>query len=177
MKISFLTSTSAPTPYKEYYSVIINYLIRRGHSVSHILSMNEKKEDLFFNFYKDIRESDLVIAECSFPSINIGYEISLSLQEEKEVIILKSKESGISFKISDPLFNDKNICIYEYDKNNLFSVLKEALGYNTPKKYRKFNVLFSPAMVAKLNHISKKKNLPKSVGRSNRAFSILKFTV
>jgi len=146
MKIAFLTSTSAPTPYKEYYITIINYLTRQGHNISH-----------------SIKESDLVIAECSSPSINIGYEISHALQEEKEIIILKSKESGISFTISDPLFNDRNICIYEYDKNNLLSILKEALEYNTPKKYQKFNVLFSPQMVAKLNLISKKKNLPKSV--------------
>lgn len=146
MKITVLASISAPTPYKEYYTAIINYLARQGHNISH-----------------SIKESDLVIAGCSFPSINIEYEISHALQEEKEVIILKSKESGISFKISDPLFNDKNICIYEYEKNNLLSVLKESLEYNTPKKYQKFNVLFSPQMVAKLNLISKKKNLPKSV--------------
>ncbi len=172
MKIAFLTSTSAPTPYREYYSIIINYLIRKGYNVSHTLLITqelidgldkERRENIFFNFYKDIKESDLVIAECSIPSTNIGYEISHALQNEKEVIILKSTEENIKSSSDDFLYYDKKVTIYEYNKNNLLSTLKEALEFNTPPKYKKFNVLFTPNMVAKLNLVSKKKNLPKSV--------------
>lgn len=172
MKISFLASTSAPTPYTEYYSDIINYLTRQGHLVNHLLSFTEKtigdwdkekRENAFINFYKSIRESELAIAECSFPSFNVGYEISHALQHEKEVIILRSTDSGIPVTSYDLLYSDKKVCIYEYNKNNLLSIIHEALEFNTPKRYIKFNILFSPTMIARLNLISKKKNLPKSV--------------
>lgn len=150
MKITFLTSTSHTSPYKENYSIIINYLTLRDHNV-------------FTNFYDSIRKSDLVIAECSYPSINIGYEIAYALQHEKEVIILKSNDSDSQITNSDLPHSHKNAHIYTYNKYNILSTLKNALEYNSPKKYKKFNVLFSPTMIAKLNHISQKKNLPKSV--------------
>lgn len=171
MKIAFLASIYATLPYKEHYFAIIDYLSKHGHSVSHLLSVGqtftgwsqEKKEDLLTNFYKSIRQCDLAIAECSFPSINIGYEISHAIQHEKEIIILKSIDKDLPAVISDTLYSDKNPYIYEYNKNTLFPILKEALQFNAPKKYKKFNVLFTPNMTAKLNLISKKKNLPKSV--------------
>lgn len=145
MKISFIASASAPKPYKEYYSIIINYLTRHGH-----------------NIIQSTNESDLIIAECSFPDINIGYEIAYAIQYEKEVIILKSKESKMTIA-TDTFYSDKNIYIYEYDQTNILSTIKEALEFSAPQKYKKFNILFSPRMIARLNLISKKKNLPKSV--------------
>lgn len=171
MKIAFLASVYATPIYKNYYTTIINYLIQKRHSVNHLLSYSEeslslwnqeKKENLFFNFYKKIRESDLAIAECSYPNINVGYQISHAIQHEKEIIILKSADSNLPIN-SGVLYSDKNSYIYNYNKSTLLPILKEALEFNAPRKYKKFNVLFAPDMVAKLNLISKKKNLPKSV--------------
>jgi hypothetical protein len=172
VKIAFLAPIYATVPYRGNYSSIIDYLAKQGHSVNHLLSITqqalasynqENKDKLILNFHKNIRQCDLAIAECSIPSINVGYEISLAIHHEKEVIILKSIEPETAVTSSNLLCPDKNAYIYEYNKTNLISTLKEALQFIAPKKHKKFNLLFTPAMTDRLNYISRKKNLPKSV--------------
>jgi hypothetical protein len=136
MKIAFLVSLQAYPEYNENYTTILDNLIKQGHTVHHLLSFSEKtisnlshgkKESIFINFYKAIRESDLIVAECSFPSINIGYEICHALQHEKQVIILQSNDQDLPFR-STLLYTDKNSYVYTYTKKTLPSILKKAIS-------------------------------------------------
>jgi 2'-deoxynucleoside 5'-phosphate N-hydrolase len=172
MKIAFLAPIEATTQYKQQYTAIIEYLTKVGHSVVHALSVTsetlgswteEQRAEYFSAFYTKIVKCDLIIAECSYPSVHVGFEISYAIQQGKEIIMLKSKDSLPDVMTSDQLNLNKNIYIYEYERENLFAIIREALECNPIKKYQKYNVLFPTEMVNKLNQISKKKNLPKSV--------------
>src|SRR5438046_204 len=137
MEVAFLASIRGTKQYGEYYSKIISFLTKKkGYIVNHIFSVtddtllnwSQQKRDQFFqNFYKKVNKSNLVIAECSFPCINLGYEISNVIQQGKEVIILKSSETDLSLMKIDPIYSNKNVYIYEYDQTSLLSVLQEAL--------------------------------------------------
>lgn len=89
MKISFAASIRGRKKYDKYYQAVIDYLTNDGHLVYHTLSLSEEKllsltasqrTKIFQNFYKCINKSDLLIAECSFPSVNVAYEISYAIQ-------------------------------------------------------------------------------------------------
>lgn len=159
MNITFISSIQALPEYKKNYSIIIDFLLSQGHAVNHLLSKTsetinnlsiKEKKEIIVGFFKNIRESDLVIAECSFPSINIGYEICHAIQFEKEVIILQSTDRNLPF-VSNLLYTDNNSYIYSYTKNTLTSVLQEAIKYHKPKKYKKQDTI--PDMVSQLNRI------------------------
>lgn len=172
MKIAFLAPIESGDQSKNQHTGIIDYLTRTGHCVSHALSvtadtlsaLTDKKRTEYFNsFYAKIGTCDIVIAECTFPSVHVGYEISCAIQQGKDVIMLKQKNSLPDIMTSDQLNLHKNIYIYEYSKETLFTTIKEALACNPAQKFKKYNVLFPNDMVNKLNQISKRKNLPKSV--------------
>ncbi|MBA3724556.1 MAG: hypothetical protein H0W89_06775 [Candidatus Levybacteria bacterium] len=172
MKIAFLAPIESNIQYRQQYMAIIDYLIKTGHSVTHALSVTsatlsawseEKRVEYFNSFYTKIGQSDMVIAECSFPSVHVGYEISCAIQQGREVIMLKVKNSLPDIMTSDMLNLNKNIYIYEYANDTLFATIKEALECNPIQKFKKYNVLFPIEMITKLNLISKQKNLPKSV--------------
>lgn len=172
MNIAFLTSIRGSKQYGESYSAIVNNLVKKGHIVSHRLSTTDdilanwsqqKREEFFNNFYKKVGSSDLVVAECSHPTINLGYEISTALQHNKEVIILRCDRSDVSITNFDPIYLNKNVYVYVYTPLSLPRVLEEALHFKFPDQYKKFNILLPPQMITKLNIVSKKKCLPKSV--------------
>lgn len=172
MKIAFLAPIQASTEYKQRYTFIIDYLLKSGHSVIHALSVSEttlaawdqeKRDEYFQTFYTKIGKCDMVIAECSLPSVHVGYEISSAMQQGKEVIVLKLQNDKPTLQPLDPLYMHKNIFMYDYTLDNLLSTIKMALEYNPCQKFKKYNILFPTDMVTRLNDIAKRKNLPKSV--------------
>lgn len=172
MKIGFLAPIQGSNQYGDVYLSIVSFLEKKGHDVVHPLGVtedtiqvwNSSKRDAFFkDYYQRASKSDLILAECSFPCITTGFEIAGAIQQGKDIVILKAKDADLSLKNFDPMYSKKNIYIYEYQKYNLLETLQEAIDFNPCQKYKKYNILFTPNMVAKLNQIAKKKNLPKSV--------------
>lgn len=172
MKIAFLAPIETAAHHTQQYVAIIEYLTNAGHTVHHALSATtqtlsqwseERRAKYFNDFYAKIGKSDMVIAECSYPSVHVGFEISCAIQQGKEVIVLKQKNAETDILTSDQLNLNKNMYIYEYTSETLFRTIKEALECNPIKRFQKYNVLFPTDMVNKLNEIAKKKNVPKSV--------------
>ena len=99
LKLYFTGSIAARDQYRENYNKIIQLIRESGHTIiaDHILSVSEKEIGLKtreerLKFHTKIEEwihsSDAVIAETSFPSISVGYEISLALRVGKPVLVL-----------------------------------------------------------------------------------------
>src|SRR5260221_10437347 len=101
MTIYFTASLAAKDQYLEKYKKIISFLESQGHTViaQHIIDSSESKirmstraERLQFHnqLEKWLKSCDFVIAETSFPSISVGYEISLALRLARPVLVLYS---------------------------------------------------------------------------------------
>lgn len=173
MKISFAASIRGKKQYNKNYQTIIDYLTNEGHLVYHTLSLSEEKllqltasqrTKFFQNFYKCINRSDLLIAECSFPSINVAYEISYAIEQGKSVIVLHLKNNdGAILELRDPIFASESISIYEYVEKNLIDTLKSALKYIQPQLDKRFTIILSSPIMTQLEKVSKEKKLPKAV--------------
>lgn len=173
MKISFAASIRGKKQYNKNYQTIIDYLASEGHLTYHTLSLSEEKllsltvsqrTKIFQNFYKCINRSDLVIAECSFPSINVAYEISYAIQQGKSVIVLHLKNNdGAILELRDPIFASDNISVYEYTEKNLIHTLISALEYLQPQLDKRFTIILSSSLMARLDKLSKVKRIPKAV--------------
>lgn len=173
MKISFAASIRGKKKYNQNYQIIIDYLINEGHLVYHTLSLSEEKllslnvsqrTKIFQNFYKCINRSDLLIAECSFPSINVAYEISYAIKQGKSVIVLHLKDNdGAVLELRDPIFASESISIYEYTEKNLVNTLKSALEYVQPQLDKRFTIIIPSITMAQLEKVSKERKIPKAV--------------
>ena len=73
-----------------------------------------------------LRESDIVIAECSTPSLGVGYELAMAQQLGKPVHILFRRDRG---SLSAMLTGDPYYSVHLYDsEEELYPLLDAILG-------------------------------------------------
>jgi len=105
VKIYFSGSIVGGRDNAQIYAQIVEYLQARGHEVptAHVARPDvldwEKKNPPSLIYERDIawiRESDLLIAEVSTPSMGVGYEIATALHLAKPVLCLYRQGSTVS---------------------------------------------------------------------------------
>lgn len=92
-------------------------------------------EEIYRANVKQIKSSDIVVADISYVSSGVGYEISLALDEKKPVIVmynLREYSDGKEYLVKSVPVNlkgntSKYLMLKEYDMNNLEKILQLAL--------------------------------------------------
>lgn len=81
-------------------------------------------EEIYNRDINWLKECDLVIAECSTPSLGVGYELAYAEKLSKPVYILCRKDVGLSAMLTgDPYFQ-----VYYYqDEKELYPYLESIL--------------------------------------------------
>lgn len=170
MNIYFTASIAGKKYYLQNYLNIIEILKKNKHQVvsDHIISASEKTINLQTEtqrerFHKQLRkwimQSDCLIVETSFPSISVGFEISLGLNLGKPVLVLYTKEAPTLLSSYD---DEKLICS-KYDSGNLKGIISEFINYVEGKSDHRFTFFIDSAISYFLEEASKNKNIPKSV--------------
>ncbi len=100
------------------------------------------------------------LPQTSFPSISVGYEISLALHRGKPVLVLYS--SG------DPpnlLFyhKDEKLSCEKYTLETVKDIIEEFINYLRGTNDTRFTFFITPKIAAYLERIAKKERIPKSV--------------
>lgn len=130
MQIFFTASLRGKAEYKQYYLRIIKSLVQ-DHQVfaEHVIGVDladvkRWHKEFHYEYYQriihQIQRCDLMVAEMSTESINIGYELTLALQQRKQVIVLHntSHEPDLLNHI-DPDLISQHLLIVQYHKHNL----------------------------------------------------------
>lgn len=171
MNVYFTASIVGKKEYLSNYLTIVEMLSKRGFTVQadHILNMTESAINLEtrenrLRFHRRlenwIQKADFIVVESSFPSISVGYEISLALQYRKPVLIL--------YSVGDPpsLFayhSDERIVCEKYTKTSLTQIIDDFINYVHGSADTRFTFFITPQIAAYLEKVSKKKKMPKSV--------------
>lgn len=135
MKIYFAGSIRGGRTDAELYQRMIAYIQRR-HTVltEHVGDLSKSKTEGLANrdkaiYEQDIawlRESDLVIAECTTPSLGVGYELAYAEKYQKPVHIFYDKSRT---KISAMLSGNSYFKLHPYrNEEELYRILDEVLG-------------------------------------------------
>ena len=134
-KIYFAGSIRGGRQDAEFYTALISYIKSKNAIVltEHIgdnnLLQNEKKltdKEIYLRDIAWIKESDIVIAECTRPSLGVGYELAFAEKLNKPVNVLyRNKECNLSAMISgDDYFN-----IFSYEtKEEAFNIIDKILN-------------------------------------------------
>lgn len=137
-KIYFAGSIRGGREDANLYKQIIEY-IQRSHKVltEHIgnysLSTSSKgceaDEKIYLQDTEWLRVCDLVIAECTSPSLGVGYELAYAERYHKPCFILYDKSRT---HLSAMLTGNKYYHIFAYERpEEVFDILDKILG-NTP---------------------------------------------
>lgn len=171
LTIYFTGSLTAKQQYLPNYMKIVDHIKKRGNTViadhilkptEHEVSMGTREERLAFHnkLEKWIYSCDGIVAETSFPSISVGYEISLALRVGKPVLILYSEGEPPSLLAHH---KDEKLLCEHYNVPQLPTILDDFLHYIQSKSDLRFTFFITPNIASYLDGIAKKNKLPKSV--------------
>lgn len=135
MKIYFAGSIRGGRVDAELYRRIISHIQQRGHNVltEHVgsgnLCLSEQGRDRDAAIYEQdtawLCESDVVIAECTCPSLGVGYELAYAERFEIPVHIFYNPSKCA---LSAMLTGDSYFHIHPYDKEDeIFAMLDNIL--------------------------------------------------
>lgn len=138
-------------------------------SDNHVLNVSEKDIQMqtkaerlkFHRTLEDaINSSDFLIAETSFPSISVGYEISMALDRGKPVLILYSEgDAPALFAFHE---NEKIVC-EKYTAETLPAIITDFLHFVRGEADTRFTFFISSKQASYLAKMGKKHRVPKSV--------------
>lgn len=172
MKILFLASIQGKKDRVADYEAVVAALKKTDNEVisDHVMKYNQDdldswSEDQKIDFHKKlfdyIKKADVVVGEVSYPSVSVGYLISMSLDLSKPTILLykgKSEPNLLSSLVSDKLQ------VINYDKMSVLeSELAGSLDYAVQQADVRFNFFISPQIGVYLDWVSKNKRIPRAV--------------
>jgi nucleoside 2-deoxyribosyltransferase len=171
MKIYFTASIVGKKHYLANYEKIVAYLKNKGQEVTsdHILKtteneirFEEKEERLKFHEKLEgwIKSCDVVIAETSFPSISVGYEISVAIHLGKPILVLYSEGHPPSLLAHH---REDNLICEKYSTDTLCEIIEDFLNYAQDTSDSRFTFYITSHIASYLDDISLKKKIPKSV--------------
>jgi len=171
MNVYFTASIVGKKKYLEHYRHIIDVVRKSGHTITsdHIidsepeqkinLQSEQKREQFHKKLKKWIMDSQCMIVETSFPSISVGFEISLALNLNKPVLVLYTNEAPTLLSG----YNDEKLICEQYDFNTASGIIEDFLNYVKGTSEHRFTFFITTGMNKFLDDISKKKKMPKSV--------------
>lgn len=171
MKVYFTASVVGKRQYLPQYLRIINHLLTKNHEVmsDHIIKTSEseirieKKEDrikFHENLENWIKSSDCIIAETSFPSISVGYEISIAAHLNKPILILYADGNPPSLLAHH---KDEKLICEKYTAETYKEIIDDFLNYARDTSDSRFTFFITSRIASYLEDISVKKKIPKSV--------------
>lgn len=170
--IAYFTASVVGKKYHlEYYNKIIGILNSHGIDVisDHIINIEEpqihlqsKEQRLKFHeqLEKWINGCDFMVVESSFPSISVGYEISLAIHRDKPILIL--------YREGDPpsllaYHHHEKLVVEKYSEATLADIIDDFINFARSGNDHRFTFFITPAISAYLEETSRKQKLPKSV--------------
>jgi hypothetical protein len=132
------------------------------HTSEDQIKMETREERLAFQdkLEKWIMSADFLVVEASFPSISVGYEISLALQRNKPVLVLYNNGDPPSLLLYN---KDEHVICEGYTHQTLPAILDDFVNYVAGAQDTRFTFFITPTQNAYLEKKSKEQKLPKSV--------------
>lgn len=88
--------THAPKEFHDRIDILKNKLREHYEVLEFIDLTNGTNTDVFLWDTKCVKDSDLFIADCTYPALGLGYEIGVALENNKQTIAIAEKGARVS---------------------------------------------------------------------------------
>lgn len=171
MTIYFTASVSAKQKYFDEYKNIINHLEALGHKVEskHIIDTTESQiqgetRDEILKFQTKveqwIKKCDFIIADTSFPSVSVGYEIALALRIGKPILVFYG-EGGPPSLLT--YYKDEKLVTERYTDKTYKDTIDNFINFVRGKNELRFTFFITPTIAVFLDEVARQEKLPKAV--------------
>jgi nucleoside 2-deoxyribosyltransferase len=140
MKIYFCASIRGGRQLASHYEKLIQMLQKYGQVLTEHLGSDEiiqskdrvlSDQEIHDRDLKWVRESDLVVAEVTVPSLGVGYELGRAIEMGKPVLCLFN--TGLEFTLSAMIAGSEGVVNHSYKAlEDLDSVLEDFMTSNAP---------------------------------------------
>lgn len=140
MKIYFCASIRGGRQLAYHYEKLIQMLQKYGQVLTEHLGSDEtiqrkdrvlSDQEIHDRDLQWVRESDLVVAEVTVPSLGVGYELGRAIEMGKPVLCLFN--SGLEFTLSAMIAGSEGVVNHSYNAlEDLDSVLEDFMTSNAP---------------------------------------------
>lgn len=174
MKIFFTASQRGKKYFDEYYNIIYKKVEERGfHHIDSTL-VNMSVDDFYNRFeqkglqsyndlYKEnlelIKEADVVVFECSFNSLSIGFMVEKALEMNKPTIVLYLKEHTPYFLAGT---KEDKLIAKSYTKDDLEKIVDKVIDEAIQLRDKRFNFFISPGLLTYLENAARQEGITKS---------------
>lgn len=169
MKIHFTASLTGKKLYKQNYEEIVVKMRELGYKVMDV-TFNKEKNDIenltrtqldenFQKILKSIKNSDIVVAEVSYSSVSVGFEVTTALRLSKQVLLLHVPTNHVSLLEAT---KDRNLTVCEYTLGNLEAKLPEVLRRIENDINVRFNFFIPKSLLAHLDLVTLNQRMNKS---------------
>lgn len=164
LHVYFSASSSNLKKRKPLYSSIIESIRRLGVNLTYNWIADKEvlnSSGVFEKALEGIKTAEVVIAEISYPSIGVGQQITLALNQKIPVIALYQKNEP---KVSRFALGMKSpyLTLKQYKIDNLDIILKKSLDEAIKKRFVKFNFISTKEINDYLEKMSSSLNISKS---------------
>jgi len=172
MKAYFTASIVGKKLHLADYIAIVQALKNLKYTVTADHILNTRPEDLGFETSEErhafhekleawIRTSDIFVANTSFPSISVGYEISMALHFNKPVLLLHHTSVEAPSLLID--YKTDEVLCEAYTRESLSTIIADFVNYAKSKAESRFTFFITPEISSYLSRVAKKNKIPKSV--------------
>lgn len=174
MTIYFLGALSEVQEMGPYYTRQVEELEKEGNKVisDHILGVNREtvrnlslnqRTQYFVKMLNRIKNCDLMFVDLTKPTVNIGHEIALAIQNEKPILgLYKGLDPSSDFPILFGSGYDK-LVLLDYNKHNLEQRIKKGFQKIRESLDVRFNFFIPPKIAHFLDMVSQRDRISKSV--------------
>lgn len=171
MKAYFTASIVGKRHHQSNYARIIQLLHKHRIEVQsdHIMKTSEDElskvgKDDRLKFQKQLERwilsADFMIVETTFPSISVGYEISLAMHRLKPVLMLYSEGEAPSLLAH---FKEEHVICEKYTPETLEDIIVDFISYVVGTNDTRFTFFITSEIAAFLDRVSREDKVPKSV--------------
>lgn len=174
MKVYFACSSASVQDHLDDYNLIREILKQNGLSIvadwidrSFNKSNSLITTDVEINIHDEginaINDADIFVADVSYPSASVGFQVGLALSKKIPVLCLYSEEFGdkeapqVIKAINSPL-----LVISGYNSKNIGKIIKKFIKVLPENKLIKFNFIITPKIAEYLDDNSRLRNVSKS---------------
>jgi hypothetical protein len=129
--------TYAPEDFKKNVESLKKKLTKDCHLLHFkgLSDQNIPRDVYIHDIVNNVRQSDLLVAICDYPSTGLGYEIAVQAEDRKmPVLAVAHKDSLVSKLIIDPKVSDYDFYRYEDILGDLYLKIIETIKKHSKEK-------------------------------------------
>lgn len=168
MRVGFTAAYEGRLKFRKHYKAILDSLKSVDPSIKEwIWRIRKPKskisyEEVYGGKINRVKRAEVLVAEISYPSIGVGFEIFYALGEKKQVLALYFEEAQKQASETIRGITSRYLTVKSYNLKDLSNIIEKYFKGVSKKLEVKFNCILPPRLDSYLKEKAKKEKTTKS---------------